>query len=107
MAELNNTIVNGSLRVTDSIYANTVYENGTSLSAKYLGISAKAADSDKLDNHDSSYFATATHTHSAIDITLSDISTYTNVKQAIGDLYNRVIALETALDGLLTRLSAI
>jgi hypothetical protein len=27
--------------------------------AAYLGISAKAADSDKLDNHDTSYFATA------------------------------------------------
>lgn len=62
-------------------------ENGTSLSSKYLGISAKAADSDKLDNHDSSYFATATHTHQ--------------------DYEDRITALETALDGLLARLTAI
>jgi hypothetical protein len=32
-------------------------ENSTNLSAKYLGISAKAADSDKLDNYDSAAFA--------------------------------------------------
>jgi len=28
-----------------------------------LGVADKAADSDKLDNHDSAYFATADHTH--------------------------------------------
>jgi len=36
---------------------NNLYENGTALSAKYLGKTSKAADSDKLDGLDSSVFA--------------------------------------------------
>jgi hypothetical protein len=32
----------------------------------YLGLTAKAADSDKLDNHDSTYFSEATHTHATL-----------------------------------------
>lgn len=40
-------------------FAGTISENGTTLSNKYLGKSAKAADSELLDGHDSSYFATA------------------------------------------------
>lgn len=36
--------------------ATTLYENGTSLVSKYLGISAKAADADKLDGNDSTYY---------------------------------------------------
>jgi hypothetical protein len=36
--------------------ATTIYENGTSLASKYLGISAKAADADKLDGQDSTYY---------------------------------------------------
>ena len=39
------------------VSATSFTENGTALSSKYLGISAKAADSDKLDGNDSSYFA--------------------------------------------------
>ena len=35
----------------------TLYENGQSLSAKYLGINAKAKDADKIDNLDSSQLA--------------------------------------------------
>lgn len=34
----------------------SISEGGTALSSKYLGINAKAADSDKLDGNDSSYF---------------------------------------------------
>ena len=34
----------------------TIYENGTSLADKYLGKTAKAADADKLDGNDSSYY---------------------------------------------------
>ena len=34
--------------------------------ADYLGLTAKAADSDKLDNHDSSYFSVSTHNHSGV-----------------------------------------
>ena len=41
--------------------ASTFTEGGVSLASKYLGISAKAADSDKLDGNDSTYFATATN----------------------------------------------
>jgi hypothetical protein len=39
-----------------SVYGTTIYENGTSLAAKYLGITAKAADSDKLDGQDGTYY---------------------------------------------------
>ena len=39
------------------VKATSFTENGTALSSKYLGINAKAADADKLDSHDSSYFA--------------------------------------------------
>lgn len=40
------------LSVSGSANATTLYENGTSLSAKYLGINAKAVDADKLDGKD-------------------------------------------------------
>lgn len=39
MAELNNTIVRGKLRVTSEAEAQTIYENGTSLANKYLQLS--------------------------------------------------------------------
>jgi hypothetical protein len=39
-----------------SIHGVTIYENGTALSSKFLGISAKAADSDKLDGLSSGSF---------------------------------------------------
>lgn len=38
------------------IYGNDIYDNGTLLESKYLGISAKAADSNLLDGLDSSAF---------------------------------------------------
>ena len=38
------------------IHGNTIYENGTALNSKYLGKTAKAVDSDKLDGLDSSVF---------------------------------------------------
>jgi len=37
-----------------------------SATTDFLGATAKAADSDKLDDHDSTYFATADHTHSGV-----------------------------------------
>ena len=40
----------------NSIYGTTIYENGTSLANKYLGKTSKAADADKLDGNDSSYY---------------------------------------------------
>jgi len=40
----------------NTIYGVTLYENNVSLSSKYLGISAKAADSNLLDGIDSSQF---------------------------------------------------
>lgn len=39
-----------------TVSATTFQENGTNLASKYLGIAAKAADSDKLDNIDSTGF---------------------------------------------------
>ena len=39
-----------------SIYGVTLYENGTALSSKYLGISAKAADSAKLNGQQATYY---------------------------------------------------
>lgn len=56
MAILNNTTVSGSLTVTGNIR-----ENGTLLVNKYLGLTAKAADSDKLDGHNSDYFYLASN----------------------------------------------
>lgn len=38
------------------IHGITIYENGTTLTNKYLGKTAKAADSDKLDGQDSTYY---------------------------------------------------
>jgi len=40
-----------------NIRGDTIYEGGTALDSKYLGISAKAVDSDKLDGIDSTGFA--------------------------------------------------
>ena len=45
-----------NLDVNGTANATTIYENGTTLSSKYLGISSKAADSDKLDGQDSTYY---------------------------------------------------
>lgn len=42
-----------------------IYEGGTKLSDKYLGINDKAADSDKLDGHDATYFQPALSTQTA------------------------------------------
>ena len=62
MADLNSTLIRGNLRVIEDVNisgvlsAASIKEGGTALSSKYLGISAKAADSDLLDGHDSSYF---------------------------------------------------
>lgn len=39
-----------------AIYGTTIYEGGTSLTNKYLGKTAKAADSDKLDGQEGSYY---------------------------------------------------
>ena len=39
-------------------YATSFTENGTALSSKYLGISAKAADANLLDGQDSTYYRT-------------------------------------------------
>ena len=50
-----------NLDVNGTANATTIYENGTALSSKYLGISSKATDSDKLDGNDSSYFYPASN----------------------------------------------
>jgi hypothetical protein len=52
--------LNGGIRVDGKVVAssdgNTLYENNIALSSKYLGISAKAVDADKLDGVDGSSF---------------------------------------------------
>lgn len=58
------------------VYAPTFYENGTALSNKYLGKTAKASDSDKLDGNDSSYYYPASNPNGYT----SNIGTVTQVK---------------------------
>jgi len=54
---------NGDITLTNvtatNIYGTTIYEGGSSLASKYLGISAQSTDSDKLDGQHGSYYATA------------------------------------------------
>ena len=47
-----------NLDVNGTLNATTIYQNGSTLADTYLGISAKAADSSKLDGHALSYFIT-------------------------------------------------
>ena len=54
MAELNNTIVRGKLRVTSEAEAQTIYENGTSLASKYLQLSGGTLGSGGTGSGDSS-----------------------------------------------------
>ena len=70
MAILSSTVVQGNLNTIG-----TLSEGGTLLSAKYLGKTAKAADSDKLDNHDSSYFQVALPTTNTAGQVLKSTST--------------------------------
>jgi len=44
-------------------YGHVTVLGSIDLDLRFLGINAKAADSELLDNHDSLYFATATHNH--------------------------------------------
>ena len=46
----------GNITTSKSISAGSFIENGTSLANKYLGKTAKAADADKLDGNDSTYY---------------------------------------------------
>jgi len=57
----------------NSIYGKTIYENNVSLASRYLGKTAKAADSDKLDGLNSSQFLSRTHYNTNIDTLTSDI----------------------------------
>lgn len=70
--------------------ATTISEGGNALSSKYLGKTSKAADSDKLDGHDSSYFLnvdsallkSGSQTTTSNDDGGSNIYTFTNTKGA-------------------------
>lgn len=75
MAELKSTIVKGNLRVTDDADIKNIKENGTNLSDKYLGKTAKASDADKLDGNDSSYFQKALPTTTTAGKVLKSTST--------------------------------
>ena len=59
----------------NDIYGTTIYENGTSLVSKYLGKTDKAADADKLDGHDSTYFQKALPTTTTVGKVLKSTST--------------------------------
>ena len=94
----------------NNIYGTTIYEGGTSLANKYLGKTAKAADADKLDGHDSTYYLnynnlankptipTAGTTASAVSTTASGGSATTwsksdhvhNISLATGDANGQV-----------------
>lgn len=50
----------GNISTVGSSSASSFIEGSVALSSKYLGISAKAADANLLDGHDSSYFLPAT-----------------------------------------------
>jgi len=93
----------------NDIQASEFYENGTALSSKYLGIGAMAADSDRLDGHDSSYFAVAADTYTksetytkaevdaeilAVDVS-ADIATANTAMTAYVD--NKVNTLEASV----------
>lgn len=52
-----------------------LYEGATPLSSKYLGISDKATNSDKLDNLDSTDFAIANHNHNDLYYTKTELQT--------------------------------
>lgn len=59
----------------NNIYGTTIYEGGTSLANKYLGKTAKAADADKLDGNDSTYFQKALPTTTTVGKVLKSTST--------------------------------
>ena len=49
----------GKVTALNTLNATTLQEGGTALSNKYLGKTAKASDSDKLDGNDSTYYQKA------------------------------------------------
>ena len=65
-----------------------ISEGGASLSAKYLGISSKAADADKLDSLDSTYFTNA-----------SNLSTGTLPSGRVAGDYSDITGLGTIATG--------
>lgn len=59
----NNSLIGTNTWRFKEAHVSTVYEGGTALGSKYLGISAKAVDSDKLDGLNSTDFSRSNHTH--------------------------------------------
>lgn len=55
----------GAGRTTETVKGNADGIAAHDHDTEYLGITAKAADSDKLDNHDSTYFSIVGHNHDA------------------------------------------
>jgi len=88
------------------IQASELIENGTTLSAKYLGIGSKAVDSEMLDGHDSSYFAVAasTYTKAQVDSAIAsatpdDIYTKAEVDAAVASANPYGSNLVRSIDG--------
>lgn len=75
---------------TGVVKAVTFNENGTNLAAKYLGISAKATDSDKLDGNDSAYYLNYNNFSNVPDlskyVTLATAQTITAKKTFTGGM---------------------
>ena len=69
-----------------------ISEGGTSLVNKYLGKSATAADSSKLNGQAASYYATASHTHSAESITSGYLNTHPENSPVLIPFVNNDIA---------------
>ena len=84
----------------NNAYIKTIYENGTALSSKYLGISSKAADADKLDGQDSTYYLDYTNlTNKPALGTAASKNSTTSVTQNSNDLVTSG-AVWTAIDNL-------
>ncbi len=78
----NSTQGSYELDVNGTINGTTIYENGTTLANTYLGKTAKAADADKLDGNDSSYFYPASNPNGYTSVTETTVSGWGFTKNA-------------------------
>lgn len=77
-----------------SIYGVNIYENGTSLSNKYLGINSKATDSAKLNGQAASYYAAASQLANYLPLAGGTMTGTLNSKKIVVGGANAPITLE-------------